>query len=315
MLNHSREHRESALLCSTFSLCLICALADRFLLHRSDEILGSLVFEIIIFLIPLFVYFSLSDKNLSARTVAKEMNISKISHRLIFLPIFAAMLLVTGTLLLDMLFFGIYDITGGFTLYGHLTANSDGSLVSTILMIVTFALLPAIFEEVMFRKLMTRTYAKKGLFSAMLISGIFFSLTPFSLRLIPSFFLAGMIYCLIFIVTGSLLTSIIAHFLFNMYGLFLRTNIANYFVASADVYVLVISTIILFLISALLFAGILSKLFVAYAKAGKTPPYLPDTKKGFSASVKSAFSIFKIPANLACIIIYAVFIVVFAFLG
>lgn len=314
-VDYCRAHRESVLLCVTFALCLICAIADRFWLHRSDEFLGSLIFVIIIFLIPLFIYLSLSQKAVTPEGVAEQLSIKKISHRLIFLPIIAAFLLISGTLLLDMLFFGIYDVTDGFTLYGNFTANGDGSLVSNIYLILTFAIIPAFFEEIVFRKLLTRAHAKKGIFSAMLISGIFYALTPFSLRLIPSFFFSGVIYCALYMITGSLLTSISAHILFNLYGLYLRTNVANFFVSSSDVYALVIIAIIVFLISAILFVGMISKLFVAYAKAGKTPPPVPTEKKGVAASVRSAFGIFKSPATLACVFIYAAYVIIFAFWG
>ncbi len=312
VINYCKSNRESALICSVFALCLVCAVADNFWLHHSDEFLGALIFEIIIFLIPLFVYLSLSKNRLSVEDTAKEMNIRKISPRLIFLPAIAVLLLISGTLLLDILFYGIYDITEGFTLYGHLTANGDSGVVSIIYMILTFAAFPAIVEEIIFRKLLTRTYARKGILAAVIISGLFYAMTPFSLRLIPSFFFAGAIYCSLFLVTGSLVTSICAHFLFNIYGLFLGTNIANFFVSSSDAYALVIITIIVFLISLILFLGVISKLFVAYAKAEKTPPN-KNTKT--SDKIQSAFEIFKNPINIACVAIYIAFVLVFAFLG
>ncbi len=311
-IGYCKDNRESTLICSAFLLCLICAAADRFLLHRSDEFLGSLIFEIIIFLVPLFIYFSLSSKSLSATGTAKEMNIRKISPRLVFLPVTATVLLISGTLLLDILFFGIYDVTEGFTLYGQFTANGDNGVVSIIYMILTFAALPAIFEEIIFRKLLTRAHAKKGLLAAVIISGLFYAMTPFSLRLIPSFFFAGVVYCALFIVTGSLITSISAHLLFNLYGLFLRTNIANYYASSSDAYVLVIITVIVFLISLILFLGVISKLFIAYAKAEKIPP---QKSQSVASSVKSAFSILKNPINIACVAIYFIFVLVFAFFG
>lgn len=312
VLQHLKDNKESALICSVFLLCLICAVADRFLLHRSSEFLGSLIFEIIIFLVPLFIYLSLSSKGLSAKGAAKEMNIKKISPRLVFLPVTAAVLLISGTLLLDMLFFGIYDITEGFTLYGQFTANGDNGVVSIIYMILTFAVLPAIFEEIIFRKLLTRAHSKKGLLTAVLISGLFYAMTPFSFRLIPSFFFAGVVYCALFIITGSLVTSIAAHLLFNLYGLFLRTNVANYFVSTSDAYVLVIITIIVFLVSLILFLGVISKLFIGYAKAERVPPQ-KDTS--VAQKIKSAFEVFKNPVNIACVAIYMLFVLVFAFFG
>ena len=312
VVGYCKSNRESTLICIVFALCLICGIADQFWLHRSDEFLGALVFEIIIFLIPLFVYLSLSSKKMLTKDTVAELNIKKFSPRLIFLPVISVFLLISGTLLWDMLFFGMYDITEGFTLYGHLTASGDNGVVSIIYMILTFAALPAIFEEIIFRKLLTRTYAKKGILSAVIISGLFYAMTPFSLRLIPSFFFAGVIYCALFLITGSLVTSICTHFLFNIYGLFLRTNIANHFVSSTDAYALVIITIMVFLISLILFLGVISKLFVAYAKADKVPP---QKNTSTAEKIKSTFEVFKNPINIACVAIYLTFVLVFAFFG
>lgn len=310
---NAKSHREMTLILSVFFINTVCAILDKSLLHRSDEALGALVFIIINFLFPVLIYFLLSSKDISPKSLAKELNVTKISHRLISLPVTATLCLIFGTILLNMLFFGIYDITDGFTLYGYLTANGSNSMSSVLYMTFTFALIPAILEEVVFRKLLTRTFAQNGVLATVLISGFFYSLTAFSLRLIPSFFFAGIIYSLLFILTGSLATPIIAHVLFNLYGLFLQTNIANYFVSSQDAYALVITVIIAFLVSTILFVGIISKLLIAMAKAKKTPTPLPEN----GSDVKNAFKIFwqtlKTPLSLACIIVYAVFVVVFAF--
>lgn len=308
-----KAHSALTLIAAFFILNTLCAILDSFWLHRSDETLGALVFEIIIFLVPLLIYISLKHKSDSTRGLAKELNVTKLSHRLIFLPITAVLVMIFGTILLNMLFFGMYDMTNGFTLYGFIRANGDDSTASVIYMLLTFVLLPSVMEEIVFRQLLTRTYAAQGLAPTLLISGFFYSLSAFSVRLIPAYFFAGIIYSLLFILTGTLTSSIIAHVLFNLYGLFLQTNIANYFVSSSDVYVLVVSCIILFVISLIIFLKIVSNLLVALARANKAPPELPRGSKG----IKTAFGIFcrsiTRPMVLVCMIAYAVFVVVFAF--
>lgn len=307
------QNRALALVAAFFVLNTLCAVLDRFWLHRSDETLGALVFEIIIFLLPLLICLLLSQKGDSTHELARELNITKLSHRLVFLPVTAALVLVFGTVLLNMLFFGMYDMTDGFTLYGFIYANGNDSPASVIYMLLTFVLLPSVLEEIVFRQLLTRTYASKGLAATLLICGFFYSLSAFSIRQLPAFFFAGIIYSLLYILTGTLTSSIITHILFNLYGLFAQTNIANYFVSSSDVYVLVVSSVILFIISLLIFLKIISKLLVALAKAQKTPPELPRGKDG----VRKTFGIFwnalKSPLGIVCVSVYAVFIIVFAF--
>lgn len=308
-----RSTHALAFVAAFFVLNTLCALLDRFWLHRSDETLGALVFEIIIFLIPLLVCLLLSQKGDGTHELAKELNITKLSHRLIFLPVTAALVLIFGTVLLNMLFFGMYDITDGFTLYGFLRANGNDSPVSIIYMLLTFVLLPSVLEEVMFRQILTRSFASKGLAATLLICGFFYSLSAFSIRQLPAYFFAGVIYSLLYILTGTLTASMIAHVLFNLYGLFLQTNIANYFVSSSDVYVLVVSSIILFIISLLLFLKIISKLLVALARAQRSPPELPHGSKGVRRTFKIFWETLKSPLGIVCVLVYAVFVIAFAF--
>lgn len=312
-LSHAKEHKEYVLVCCVFLLCFVCALLDRFRLGHSNEFLGVLIFEIVVFLIPVFIYFVLSFGNTPAEEIAKELNITKISHKLVFVPIVAALLLISGSLILDMMFFGVYDITDGFTLYGYYTAHGDGSAVSNIYLILTFAVIPGIFEEIVFRKLLTQRHKSMGIFAAIIVSAMFYALTPFSIRLLPSFFFSGIIYCVIFIYTGSLLTSICAHILFNLYGLYLRTNIVNFFVSTGDKYLLVILTIVLFLVSAILFVGLLYKLFINLARTGSNPPAFPKKREGFALSMRAVGGIFKVLSNIITIVIYIAYVIIFGF--
>lgn len=312
-LFHAKQYREYVLVCCVFFLCLCCALLDRFLLGHSNEFLGVLIFEIVVFLIPVFVYFTLNSKTSSVGAFAKEFNITKISHRLVFLPAVATFLMIFGSLILDIMFFGVYDITDGFALYGYYAAQGDGSAVSNIYLILTFAVLPGIFEEIVFRKLLMQRHTNLGVVPAVIISAFFYALTPFSLRLFPSFFFSGIIYCVIFIFTGSLVTSISAHILFNLYGLYLRTNIANFFISTGDAYMLVILSIVLFLASAILFVGLLYKMFLNLAKAGKTPPALGRKGERTSSSLKALGEIFKVPSNIITLVIYLAYVIIFGF--
>ncbi len=312
LFGHAEKNAEYVLVCFVFVLALACAVLDRFWLHRSDEFLGTLIFEIAIFLIPLFVYFTLTRMG-RAEKLTHELNISKISYKIIFFPLVCCVLLISGTLLLDMLFFGIYDITDRFSLYGQFTANGDGSLLSHIYMILTFAIIPSVFEEIVFRRLLTRRLAGEGIFISVFVSALFYALTPMSPRLLPSFFFSGIIYCLIFILTGSLVTSCATHILFNLYCIYLRTNIANYFVSSSDVYILVILSLVVFLIFAIIFCKMVYKMLIAHAKSGKSPPRLPDGTSGFSLAAKRALAVFKYPANIITLAVYAAFVIIFGF--
>lgn len=309
---HIRTRRVYLLICCIFALTLISQIANLLFPERSGGFLGELIFELIITALPLAIFFSLTRKSRSAQDIAQDMHISKFSVKLIFLPVFTALLIISGGILLNIFTFGMQDLTGGYKLYGFILANGNTSPASMLYMIFTFALLPSIIEEIIFRRLLLSSNKQLGLLPAILISSLIYSMTGFSLRLLPAFFVAGLFYSIIYVATGSLLPSITAHFLVNLFGLFLQTNVANYYVSVSDPYLVSFLATVLFLSSAIVVFKMSARIFAAYARAKKDSPSLPGKKGSAGVVFKKLISIFREPIVLITVAIYAAFVTITA---
>lgn len=86
---------------------------------------------------------------------------------------------------------------------------------SFILALISHALLPAILEEALFRYLPMRLIAPHSKRCAVIVSAIFFSLVHHDLFSIPYALFAGGIFMLIDLSTGSVIPSVILHFINN----------------------------------------------------------------------------------------------------
>lgn len=83
------------------------------------------------------------------------------------------------------------------------------------LALVNYALLPALLEEMLFRYLPLRMLAPYSKRAAALVSAFFFALIHASLFSIPYAFAAGVIFMTVDIMAGSVLPSVLIHFVNN----------------------------------------------------------------------------------------------------
>lgn len=127
----------------------------------------------------------------------------------------------------------IFNLTG--------KTNSVDLGDSYILALITSALLPAIFEEVLFRYLPLRLLGTHSHKAAIFVSAFFFSLAHLDLFTIPYAFVGGVLLMFVDILTGSVLPSIIIHFINN------ALSVTMYFLADSPIMIFGIYAIIVVL--------------------------------------------------------------------
>ncbi len=88
-------------------------------------------------------------------------------------------------------------------------------------MLVLIAVIPALAEELMFRGLVFGGFRKKGLLGAVLMTGLYFGLFHFNFNQFAYAAVMGMIFAVLVEVTGSILSSMLAHFAVNSYSVIL----------------------------------------------------------------------------------------------
>ena len=117
---------------------------------------------------------------------------------------------------------------------------------SYFLALFTHALIPAIFEEALFRYLPMRLIAPHSPRCAVVASSFFFALVHHDLFSIPYAFLAGIIFMALDLATDSVIPSIIIHFINNSISISLM--FINRDAASLVLYIMILLLTVLSII-------------------------------------------------------------------
>ncbi|MBQ8302657.1 MAG: CPBP family intramembrane metalloprotease [Clostridia bacterium] len=94
-------------------------------------------------------------------------------------------------------------------------------------LVLTSALIPALFEELLFRYATLSALGDMPNSKKVIISAFFFAFSHCSFFSIPYAFFAGIAFAALDIVTGSVLPSVILHFINNLISIFWVTGIAD----------------------------------------------------------------------------------------
>lgn len=139
------------------------------------------------------------------------------------------LLLAFGTLFgLSWLNTAFIDLLGHFGYKATVPAIPKNGVKDFILCTLLICVLPAFFEELLFRGFILASTKRLGLSFAVLTGGALFSIFHKNPAQTPYQFVMGVLMCLLAIKSGSLFPSIILHFINNFYIIIL------YFVAPSD---------------------------------------------------------------------------------
>ena len=116
-------------------------------------------------------------------------------------------------------FFGIEPYQGGY--------NNDAGLLPLVLNLLTYALIPGVVEEVVFRGFLLGALQPFGERRALLLSALLFGLAHLNFTQMPFAFLLGLFFGFVFLRTGRLWPCMMVHFLNNAMSVVLEYLHAN----------------------------------------------------------------------------------------
>ncbi len=112
-----------------------------------------------------------------------------------------------------------------------MTIPAPENINRLLFLLVTAALLPAIFEELLMRGILLTATMGNGYRASLFIGGLYFALLHNQVESLAGHFFLGAVLCYIVWMTQSIFGGVIAHFCFNSFGLLLHYLTA---VKSAD---------------------------------------------------------------------------------
>lgn len=257
-------------------LLLVTRLLKSFLLQGSGAYVSVVVLQIIIFLLPAGVWIRLRGDGYLSRLRLKP---GKPESLLLVLA--ASLLLITGGLLLSMLFSGINNLTGTFTLYETFRIGDGGGFSGPALyLILAYAALPAICEELVFRGILCTEYERHGVSVAVLASTVLFTCLHFNFGGIPVYLFSGFVLAVTTYLGRSVMGAILAHFLYNLFGLFGQPYIRSFYEITGSTALFLFVIIALFLLSLAVFCGEAARLCRLYAARNIPNLEVPKAKDG-----------------------------------
>lgn len=243
----------------------------------------SIVTQVIVFILPSALYYQLRGRKFSEPLNLRLLRPKYFSAVLSFTILFLA----TITLIKFVMYYltdGSYSPTTGNDLVEMISPKSD---YQPIFLIVAFVIVPTVCEELFFRGVVLSEYQSYGNINAVIVSALFFAMFHFSAENFLNYFVCGIIFGFVTIITRSVIPAMFLHMLNNILSMFTTDSFLKMMIRESGMFFVGFILLVLFLL-ALVFT--LSRVEYIYYTYSKEPPSdsLPATSSGnFSALFSS----------------------------
>ena len=168
---------------------------------------GSYLLSQAIVLLPALIYVAIHKINIIACMPYRRLRISNGLLSLLF-----------GYALVPTMLF-VSNLTSLFST--NYVQDSVQELIAYpfVVQLLIIAVLPACVEEFVFRGLIYHSYRKNGILGAAVLSGLVFGLMHLNINQLSYALLMGIVFALLVEVTGSMYSSMLAHFAANSYSI------------------------------------------------------------------------------------------------
>ena len=291
----------TTLILATYVLLLLSKLADITLINRENEYYSVVILQLIIFLLPGAIWCKFNGEG-----YIKGIRLRLPRPNTFLLIPSAALLMISGGLLISMLFGGLDSLSKNFSLYDTFISKTDNSLPSTLYLLAAYAFIPAICEEFIFRGILCYEYESGGVTRAVVLSSLFFAMLHFNPINILVYLFSGIILALVMYASRSLIAAMISHLLYNIFGLFGQPymNTLYRITGSSNFFLFLVA--FCFLLSAAMFCREASKLYKKHLYDGVSSNYRKPILTTTEQIKASYLSVLKEPCTIACFAFYVI---------
>ena len=244
--------------------------------EETNEYLSLVILQLLTFGLPAAIWYRLrtvKSDDAHKRGYVKRLRITppKLSHLTVIIA--ASFALMSGCLLLSINFSGESSLEGSFSLYDTFISKYNGTPLGALWLILAYAALPAVCEELVFRGILCAEYERHGVICAVVMNTLWFGLLHFNFAKIPIYIFAGLVLSLLLYATRSVAACMIAHFIYNIFGLFGQKYLTEFYLTAGSVGVAVIILVMILLLSAAVFCGGARRLYENYSKRDEPSNY------------------------------------------
>lgn len=199
------------------------------------------------------------------------------------------------------------------------SSTTEISQYPFIIQLLLMAFLPTIAEEFVFRGLFYHSYRKNGILGAAILSGVIFGAIHLNINQFCYACVMGMVFALMVEITGSMFSSMLAHFAVNSYsiimlklvsmsGISVQTEQASQQIMSQYSGVIILLQIAILAVTAIAFLSIAYLLFMSMAKRnGRWDYFKLNMKKGLRLQNNEHFITIPLAATLLAAAAFMIF--------
>ncbi len=233
--------------------------------------------------------------------VPKRMRLTLPTAKSVPTQILLAIILLLGSSLISMLF-----VRMGFAEPSKSVIEGIGAPSGLILLI--FAVIPAVCEEIVFRGVIMSSFEPCGIAPAVIGTSLLFAAAHMSLEKAPVYFFASVVLCFATYVSRSLLSSIVLHSIYNISALTLSgylSSVASHLESFSLLFIVMLFLLWIFVIVALTEGA---RVYRSYAEKNLDSGYTPQKLTPQNKLKANAAVYFSLPFLLAVLIYIAVIV-------
>lgn len=292
-------HLPPALVLCCFLFLILARIIDTVLLKRGSETIGTILLQIVVFIVPAVLYSALRGEKFTKRI---RLTPPKVSHLWFILCILIVM--ITGSMLTSILTGGISSLSGGLVLYNTFSAQSSGDFIGIASLIFAYVLVPAFCEEMIFRAYLCAEYEHLGVGVSIVASALFFAMLHFSFGLFLTYLFLGVLLAAVLYATRSFFAVFALHFLYNLFCLFGQPYLSAFYIHAGSNDIFLFCVITLFLLFSAFALGEARKIYHLYARANLSSDY--TVSRPLKTIPKDLLSALRSPITLACVAVWLI---------
>ena len=295
-----------------FSRYVVSMLGD-----ASNEYLAVIILQLLTFGFPAAITYRLKSIDLFGAPSKKrepyhrQIRMTAVRPAYAVITVATVFALISGCLLLSINFTGKSSLEGSFSLYDTFISKYNGTSLGAVWLLLAYAALPAFCEEMIFRGIVLSEYEEKyGKVCAFAMSTVFFAFLHFNISKLPVYLFAGALLTALLYATRNLFCTMLAHFAYNVFGIFGQQYVTEFYVTAGNMWAVVIVLLAMLLLSASVFCGSASRLYGMYSKNDAPSDEVEKTdKKTLSDAFKQCLST---PGAVICFLLFAAVCIIFA---
>ena len=252
---------------------------------EDNPYLSTVVIQLVIYAIPSLFYCTYKGRGFLSTLRIRFFGLSS------FLFVVSALVFMTaGTALIEYFLSMLSpEIMRSTSSAGYAAFALNSNLFDGVYLAIAFAILPALAEEFIFRGIMISEYSSSGIVCSVIMSSVMFAMCHLNPIRLPSYFFCGLVLAITVFVTGSLISTIIIHAVYNIFVIFFEEyviHVAEKQNISGTLFIFVMVALVLLFGAFMSFEA--AGIYKGYAQEGRYADYLPENKVKVSNSLLSA---------------------------